>query len=123
VETNRHIALEFLSQINSHNLDGMIALLSDDAVYINPFGEEIADPFVVKYAWNRHFDSYPDFFVEVEQVIESGNYVAVFGQSISTPGLVEGAENKVPTAWRVRIEFGKVSSWQVFTLQEQAVWA
>ena len=119
--TNRHIALDFISCINSHDVLGMSRLLAENAEFVSAKGEAIGDHGLMRMTWSRYFEAFPEYFIEVEQVLESGRVVAIFGASVfSDPRNVERMVRR-PSAWRATIDGGLVHGWQVFAHDDLSV--
>lgn len=91
-------ALEFINKINAHDVDEIIRTISDDHVLIDAQSNELKGKDRLREGWSEYFVLFPDYAIEVEDVFEQDNKVAVFGFASGTyKGLTEDQAN----FWRV----------------------
>jgi ketosteroid isomerase-like protein len=118
------VALKFANEINRHDVDGLVALLSDDHLFVDALGQEVHGRDKLRAAWRAYFDLFPDYHIDVRETFQSGRVVALLGSASGTL-MVDGqarAENrwKVPAAWRAVVDHGQVVHWQVYVDNEPA---
>lgn len=118
------LALRFANEINRHDVDGLIGLVSDDHLFVDALGQEVHGREKLRAAWKAYFELFPDYHMDVRETFQNGRVVALLGTASGTP-LVNGqsrAENrwKVPAAWRAVVDQGHVVHWQVYTDNEPA---
>lgn len=114
---NRQTALGFVDAINGHDVERIVSLMTDDHIFIDAYGNtESRD--AMKKGWPGYFSWFPDYRIEVSDVLVSGNVVALFGHASGTYHGIETPDNmnhwRIPAAWRVVVEHGKVKVWQVY---------
>lgn len=110
-------ALEFINKINAHDVDGIIRTISDDHVLIDAQSNELKGKDRLREGWTEYFVLFPDYAIEVEDVFEQDNKVAVFGFASGTyKGLTEDQANfwRVPAAWKDIIEKNKYLNYSAF---------
>lgn len=111
------VVKSFISHINSINIDGVVSFMSDDHTFIDAHGNQIIGKEKMKAGWLGYFDWFPDYKIEVEQMFEDGNTVAIFGFASGTfKGLSDNpdAHWRLPASWRAVVENGKIKIWQVY---------
>jgi len=118
------IALKFANEINRHDVDALMALVSDDHLFVDGLGQEVHGRERLRAAWRGYFDLFPDYHMDVRETFQSGRVVALFGTASGT-FVTEGhakPENrwKMPAAWKAVVDQGHVVHWQVFADNEPA---
>lgn len=111
--------LEFVERINAHDVDGILALMSEDYRFINSAGDTFRGKAFMRATWRAHFAQYPDFQIKVERVIADDDGVAVFGVAQGT--LIRDGQIFDENHWEIPSAFlgvardGKMTHWQVFS--------
>jgi hypothetical protein len=59
---------DFAAAINSHDLEKIAALMSDDHTFIDAHGNEMAGKETMKAGWDSYFGLFPDYYIEIEQI-------------------------------------------------------
>ena len=109
------IALNFIEQINTHNVDRLVSLLTDDHIFIDAHGNKVVGKKKMKAGWIGYFDWFPDYHIEVEHTYESGESVGIFGYaSGSFRGMNDNKRWRLPSSWHVIVERDKIKLWQVY---------
>ena len=101
----------FAAAINSHDLEKIAALMSDDHTFIDAHGNEMAGKETMKEGWASYFGLFPDYYIEIEQSFSEGDLGVAYGYAGAGTG-----ENawKIPAAWRAIVRDGKIRLWQVY---------
>lgn len=110
--------LDFIERINAHDADKLVELMTDDHVFVDSLGGEVQGKEKMRSAWKSYFAFCPDYQISHEDILQSGNMVAVFGTAggtISVKGQM-AAENrwKIPAAWKAVVVRGLVHEWRVY---------
>jgi len=103
----------FIDCINAHDVEGLAELMSDDHTFIDPHGNEVKGKEKMVPGWRGYFDWFPDYFIEVTDVFENGDTIAMFGFA---GGSFKGKESeswRLPAAWKAMVRNRKVTLWQV----------
>ena len=118
-EQPRNIVLRYVEQINAHDVDGIVGLLSDDYHFVNSSGDEFSGRQFMRETWLDQFAKHPDFRIRVNTVIADAGGVAIFGFSEGTyaPDGELREENKwsVPAAFLLTARGGKVTYFETFS--------
>ena len=120
--TARDAAAAFVKAINSHALDRIAALMTDDHVFIDSDGTRHQGKDRMREGWRGYLALVPDYRVIVEETFGRGQMIILLGEAEGTfvqDGRLEQENHwRVPAAWRVVVKNGKVSIWQLYVNPE-----
>lgn len=121
-ESTIEIVKEYISRINNHDLDGLLELTAEDAVFIDSMGINTTGKYQMRSAWDVLLTFFPDYSVEIKDIIGKNGTVAVFGKArgtLATDGRIL-AENKfeIPASWTALVKNGKIEKWRVYADNE-----
>ncbi len=114
---NKDLILEFVNRINAHDVDRIASFLATDHVFIDAHDHVHEGKQMMKEAWTEYFKLFPDYTVEIEDVLEQDGRLAIFGYARATyKGPEADPSNfwRLPAAWKVIIREGKIKHWQVY---------
>src|SRR5208283_1745026 len=113
---SKSIAMEFVRRINSHNVEAIIALMSDDHTFIDAHGNSVNGKEKMRSGWKGYFEWFPDYHIDITSTLEQDNTVALFGTASGTFKKIaeKDAAWNLPASWKAVIENGKIKLWQVF---------
>src|SRR5262245_5532869 len=97
-ETNQGIVLKFVRSINNHNLEEMLPLMAHHHRFIDSHGKEMSGKEKMEAAWRSYFEMFPDYRIEVTDIFEAENVVALFG---SASGAFRGDRKKKGNSWQL----------------------
>lgn len=115
---NTDVVMQLVKAINAHDIEGIASAASVDHEFIDSLGGVLRGRDAVCTAWRAYFAFCPDYWVEVDEIIDGGSCVALFGKAggniVSGDG--QGASNgwRVTAAWRAVVKQGWVACWQVY---------
>ena len=108
----------FIAAINQGDASRVSSLMTEDHTFVASGGKVASGRDHMTEGWNGYFDTFPDYRIEVENILGHGNLVAVFGSASGTyngkRGLVPENRIEMPAAWRAIVEDGKIKRWQVY---------
>lgn len=115
---NREIVLDFVNAINNIDVEGICNLMSEDHQFIDSQDNIMTGKVNLKQAWKAYFAMFPDYKIEINDIVEKGSLICLFGYASGTYKS-EQSENKsnywrVPAAWRAIVADNKIKQWQVF---------
>lgn len=109
---------EFVEAINEGNPARLASLMSEDHVFVDSRGTTDCGRERLKKGWEEYFRMFPDYRVEVQNILQDGNLIAAFGSASGTyngkRGLVPENRIEMPAAWKAIVENGEIKSWQVY---------
>ena len=112
------IVKDFIAAINEGNLSKLSSLMTVDHTFVDSSGKAISGRDDMTKGWAEYFCMFPDYKIEVENVLQQQNLVAVFGSASGTyngkRGLVKENIIEMPAAWRAIVKGGKIRVWQVY---------
>ena len=110
--------LEFIEFINKHDIEGMASLMSDDHAFIDAHNNTYSGKDKMKASWQLYFEWFPDYTIEVSDIIQGGQCTAVLGFANGTYRNMQNPERSnyfhLPSAWKVVVENDKIKLWQVY---------
>jgi len=111
--------MDFIKAINSHQIKKIGSLMTDDHTFINSHGKKVQGKNNMKEAWKGYFEFFPDYTIEITEIIEDEETFALFGWATGTykSGDDTEASNswKLPCAWKAVVEGEKIILWQVYS--------
>lgn len=119
---SKEIFNAFVKCINEKDLDGMHGLMAKDHIFIDAHGNKLQGAEKMKESWAEYFAWFPDYFIEVENIMDSDSIVSGFGYASATyNGITTNELNmnnnrfRLPTAFRAQVQDGKLLQWQVYS--------
>ena len=120
-----HLVLRFVNEINRHDVSAILALISDDHLFVDGLGQEVRGKEHLREAWTWYFEWFPDYRILIENHIEMGILVGLFGSASGTYAvkgeLSPSRRWKIPAAWKAIVREGRVEHWQVYA-DNEPVW-
>jgi uncharacterized protein (TIGR02246 family) len=115
---NKRIVVQFNQAINTQDLDGLVALMTEDHAFIDSSGASEQGREAMRSAWKGFFGAYPDYRNVFEQIETKGDSVVIRGHSIcSNEPALDG-----PAIWAATLRGGLISEWRVYAESEDT-WA
>jgi len=116
--TNKEIVLGFIKAINDHDVDKIYDLMSDDHIFIDGSGGIHAGKKDMKVGWKDYYQMFPDYSVEITDVIDNDSVIGLFGYASGTyknnKDRTDGNFWKTTAAWKAIVENQKIKLWQVY---------
>lgn len=111
--------MNFVKAVNSHQLNKITELMTEDHTFINSHGKKVQGKGNMKKAWKGYFEFFPDYTIEITEIIEDQETIGLFGRASGTYHNKEtndGANSfTLPCAWKAIVEEDKISHWQVYS--------
>jgi len=121
--TEIEIVLEFVEGINSADIGKIVNLMSDEHIFIDSGDCKYQGKDFMKQGWINYFTMFPDYKIEIIDIIGGIPIVGIFGYA---SGTFIGMKNKnnsnyfrIPASWKAIVQEGKVVYWQVFCESKQ----
>jgi len=124
-KTAKQVAFEFVDCINRHDVSGLVGLMTEDHRFVDGLGQIVSGREAMAKGWAGYFAWFPDYAIQLEQILAEADQVAVFGNALGTYA-VNGkllTENhwQIPAAWKAVVRDGQVAEWRVFA-DNEPVW-
>jgi ketosteroid isomerase-like protein len=107
------VALAFVERINSHDVEGLVALMTEDHYFVDGLGQTVRGRERMKNGWVGYFGWFPDYSVNVNDIFSKGNMVGLFGTAQGTYSvngkLSPDNQWEIPAAWKAVVLQGRVS--------------
>ncbi len=109
---------EFIHRMNSHDVDKIAAMMTDDHTLVDARGSSFSGKDVVRKVWTGYFRRFPDYKIELDDIFEKENVVVGVGHAgASYLGQRDIVEDTwlIPAAWKAVVEGGKIKLWEVYS--------
>ena len=111
---NRETLFAFVERINTHDVEGLAELMTDDHRFIDPYGNEVVGRENMTAGWRGYYEMFPVYSIEVSEMFEHGDTFGMFGFAAgSFKGKAE-ASWRLPAAWKAIVKNSRVVLWQVY---------
>src|SRR5450432_3226611 len=112
------IFYEFVNAINAQDVEKIYSLMADDHEFIDAHGNEIKDKDKMKAGWTGYFQWFPDYKIEITDILTSDDTLAAFGFASGTYKGIITAKNenywRLPASWKVTVSQNKIKLRQVY---------
>ncbi len=102
------IALQFDDRINRRDLQGLVALMTDDHTFIDNDGNLMKGREALTQGWTTFFEAYPDYRTVITSVTVQNDCTVMIGISICSDKKLEG-----PNVWTAKTRDSQISEWRV----------
>jgi len=113
-----NVVKAFIAAINRKDLSELSRLMAEDHTFVDSLGTIQSGRDNMMVGWQEYFHMFPDYELQVDQILQDRDLVAVFGSASGTynrqRGLVPENRIEMPAAWKVVVENGKIRLWQVY---------
>ena len=104
------VAFKFVEIINDGDSEALIKLQTEDFVLIDMAG----DVYRGRDGWQDYFSAYPKYKIHMQQVLTSGNGVAIIGKTTGSHVPPE-VEEKETVLWTAEIRDELVAEWRIYS--------
>lgn len=112
------VAMSFVEAINAGDVDGLVALMTDDHTFVDSAGTVASGRDNMRTGWRQFYEMFPDYRIEIKEMLHHRATVALFGSWSGTFAGKDGPlpESKVggPAAWKATVAGDKIRFWQVY---------
>jgi len=116
--TKIKIVESFIQAINDHNVDKIYSLMSEDHIFIDGYGDKHIGKTGMKEGWHQYYKIFPDYKVEITDVLENDSIIGLFGYASATYKNIKDERKsnfwRTTAAWKAKVEDKKIKYWQVF---------
>lgn len=122
MNSGKEAVLAFVEKINSKDIHGMAAFMTESHEFVDSLGSKIAGKKSVLLAWQMYFTMIPDYMVVVKEIFSNNSVIVIVGQAKGTYSLDSTIKEdnfwEMPAAWRATVCNNLVASWQVYADNE-----
>lgn len=108
----------FIASINKHNADELAVLVTHDHLFIDAHGGEVRGKLKIRQVWVSYFQMFPDYEIDITEMISKDELVAVFGFASGTFKHLKTENNeyywKLPISIKAVVIGNKIKQWQVY---------
>jgi ribosomal protein S18 acetylase RimI-like enzyme/ketosteroid isomerase-like protein len=114
----KQVVLEYIKAINEARIDKLYSLMALDFIFIDAHNNIVLGKDAMKQAWIGYFNMFPDYQIEIGEILEGNASFVVFGYAGGTYKNLKDEDNsnyyRVPAAWKVVVENDLIKHWQVY---------
>lgn len=107
------VAVAFVDAINTHDLDGMTALMASTHRYIKSCGEVICGVDAVLSLWETQFRWDASARIDIQRIITDADTVVLIGDLIGRCQMSH-EPLRVPSVWVARVCAGQLIEWRMY---------
>ncbi len=115
---NKETVIKFVTAINHAEIDEIENLMSDDHVFVDAGDGRYPGKENMKQGWIGYFKLFPDYQIEIVDIIESDSIIGIFGYASGTYKGLKDERNsnyfRTPAAWKAIVKDRKIKHWQVY---------
>lgn len=112
------VALAFVAKINSHDVEGLVELMTPDHVFVDSLGSTFRGAKQMNQGWKGYFALFPDYSIEITDQFSRNDVVAMFGKARGTYAVNGNLTRdncwEIPAAWRAVVQRGRMAEWRVY---------
>jgi hypothetical protein len=112
------IISDFVSAINNADVDKIYNLMTDDHLFIDSQDNRVAGREQMKEAWSGYFALFPDYKIEINEILEKDPLICAFGYASGTYKNLKDENNsfywRIPAAWTAIVKDNLIKVWQVY---------
>ena len=112
------ILVDFIDAINAADVDKLYSLMTKDHQFIDSHDNKVIGRDNMKQAWIGYFAMFPDYKIEINQILEKDSFICAFGYASGTYKNLRTDDNsnywRVPAAWTAIINDNLMKQWQVY---------
>lgn len=118
MKTEIDIALDYINAINTANIDELYILMTEDHLFIDAHNNNVKGREGMKQSWIDYFVMFPDYKIEVADILQKEDLVCIFGYASGTYKNLKNKENsnywRIPAAWTAIVKYQQIKQWQVY---------
>ncbi len=121
----KSVILEYIKAINESEIDKLYSLMASNYIFIDAHDNRVSGRDAMKQSWIEYFKMFPDYLIEIDEIMEEDTLFAVFGYASGTYKNLKDENNsnyfRAPAAWKVVVEDGLIKHWQVYADNTHAI--
>ncbi|MDL2221699.1 nuclear transport factor 2 family protein [Parabacteroides sp. OttesenSCG-928-N08] len=122
---DKQVVLAYIKAINEADVAKLYSLMSPEHVFIDAHDGRIIGRDAMKQSWVGYFEMFPDYLIEVNDIVGDSSSFAVFGYAGGTYKNLKNDDDsnyyRVPAAWKVILKDNLVTHWQVYADNTRAI--
>jgi ketosteroid isomerase-like protein len=111
------IVIRFITAINSHNINLISEMMSDDHKFTDSLGSVHQGKELMKRGWTDYLKMFPDYKIDIDEIYNDGDKIMFTGKASGTylaDKTVKENRWEINAAWRALVADNKIKEWQVF---------
>ena len=111
------IVIRFITAINSHNIDLINEMMSDDHKFTDSLGSVYRGKELMSQGWRNYLKMFPDYKIDIDEIYNDVDKVMFTGKASGTYYVDKAAKEnhwEITAAWRAVVINNMIKEWQVF---------
>jgi ketosteroid isomerase-like protein len=111
------IVIRFITAINSHNIDLISEMMSDDHKFTDSLGSIYRGKDLMTRGWTNYLKMFPDYKIDIDEIFNDGEKIIFTGKASGTymaDKTIKENHWEINAAWRALVINDKIKEWQVF---------
>ncbi len=111
------IVIRFITAINSHNIDSISEMMSDDHKFTDSLGSVYRGKELMTQGWTDYLHMFPDYKIDIDEIYNDGDKIMFTGKASGTYHADKTTRENhwdITAAWRALVIDDKIKEWQVF---------
>jgi ketosteroid isomerase-like protein len=80
----KRIILEYINAINETEIDKLYSLMASNHLFIDSQDNKVSGKEAMRQSWIGYFKMFPDYQIEIVEIIEEDSSFALFGYASGT---------------------------------------
>lgn len=112
--TSLQVATAFVELINSHDLDGIAAAVTEESRFFVEGESPTVGRGPLREAWAGYFEAFPNYFVLVDETHERTDAAYLVGHTFGSHVPAELEQIPSSVIWRCEVVGSQVAEWSVY---------
>jgi len=108
------IATEFVELVNSQNLNGVIAALTEQSRFFVEGEPETVGRSDLRVAWAGYFAAFPSYVIFVDEIFEEKDAIYLVGHTSGSHLPREVEQTPSSAIWRCEVVGNQISEWSIY---------
>ncbi|MBA7621976.1 hypothetical protein ES703_29347 [subsurface metagenome] len=115
---SKEIVKRYIEAINNQDLEKIAGLMTNDHEFVDAEGGRYTGKENILEGWPAYFEMFPDYEIEITDILEENALVGVFGYASGTYKNLQNENNsnhwRLTASWKALVEDKKIKYWQVY---------
>ncbi len=115
---NNAVVTDFVKAINDGDVNRIYELMTEDHAFIDAQDHVHKGREFMKNAWKEYFEMFPDYQIDITEIIGTDTLFALFGYVSGTYKNLKNKDNsnywRIPGSWKAIVADKKIRHWQVY---------
>jgi len=114
----KSVIMDYIDAINKADIDRILNLMTEDHILIDSQDNKMTGKDNLRQTWIGYFGLFPDYKIEVNEMIEKDTLFCVLGYASGTYQNMKNKDNnnywKIPVALTAIVKDNHIKQWQIY---------